>query len=119
MNAGFFKNWTRQARKGLLELAILNDIGHRGMYGYEIERSFCESQGMLLSTGTIYAILRRFRTQGLVKATQARSPEGPRRKYYELTVTGRETLIQMNAHWKAIAGQVAAIGKGRQRRADG
>lgn len=113
MNVGFFKNWTRQARKGLLELAILRDISHRGMYGYEIERRFCKSQCLLLSGGTIYAILRRFRTGGLVKATQARSPDGPRRKYYELTMTGQETLVQMNAYWKAIGGQMAAIGKGR------
>jgi PadR family transcriptional regulator PadR len=113
MNAEFFKNWTRQVRKGLLELAILRDISHRGMYGYEIERRFGKSQGLMLSGGTVYTILRRFRTGGLVKATQARSPDGPRRKYYELTKTGQETLVQMNAHWKVIGRQIAVIGKGR------
>jgi PadR family transcriptional regulator, regulatory protein PadR len=109
MNAKFFKNWTRQARKGLLELAVLNDIGRRGMYGYEIERKFLKSEGMSLSGGTIYAILRRFRTGGLVKATQARSADGPGRKYYELTKPGQETLVQMNAYWTAITSQIAAV----------
>jgi PadR family transcriptional regulator PadR len=113
MNAGFFRNWTGQVRRGLLELAILNDISCRCMYGYEIERKFARSQGLLLSDGMIYLILRRFRQQGLVKTTLARSPDGPKRKYYQLTARGQETLAQMNAYWQAIGGQMDAIGQGR------
>jgi len=113
MNAPFFTNWTRQVRKGLLEVAILNDIDRRRMYGYEIERKFGRSPGLLLSEGTIYVILQRFRRRGLVKTRQARSPEGPQRTYYELTVTGHETLAQMNAYWQAISRQVNSLGKGR------
>jgi PadR family transcriptional regulator PadR len=113
MNAGFFMNWTSQVRKGLLELAILNDIGRRRMYGYEIERKFRKSQGLLISEGTIYTILRRFRRQGLVKTTQTRSPDGPKRRYYELTATGQETLVQMNTYWRAVGRQMDSVGKGR------
>lgn len=113
MNAGFFRNWTGQVRRGLLELAILNDIACRRMYGYDIERKFGKAQGLLLSDGMIYLILRRFRRQGLVKTTQIRSPDGPKRKYYQLTAHGQETLAQMNTYWQAIGGQMDAIGKGR------
>ena len=113
MNAVFFRNWTGQVRRGLLELAILNDIAYRRMYGYEIERKFARSQGLLLSDGMIYLILRRFRRHGLVKTTLTRSPDGPKRKYYQLTAGGHETLAQMNAYWQAIGGQMDAIGKGR------
>jgi PadR family transcriptional regulator PadR len=113
MNAGCFMNWTRQVRKGLLELAILNDIGRRRMYGYEIERKFCKSQGLLLSEGTIYMILRRFRQQGFVRTRQTRSPEGPKRRYYELTTAGEEMLAHMNSYWQAISRQVDSLGKGR------
>jgi len=108
MRARFFHNWTRQARKGLLELAILNDIRQRGMYGYEIERKFCRSEGLLLSEGTVYTIMGRLRQQRLITTTEAKSPEGPRRKYYDLTQAGRETLAQMNAYWQAIRKQVDA-----------
>jgi PadR family transcriptional regulator len=113
MQARFFHNWTCQTRKGLLELAILNDIRQRGMYGYEIERKFCRSQGLLLSEGTVYSILRRLRQQRLIKTTEAKSPEGPKRKYYDLTETGRETLAQMNAYWQAIGKQVDSADRGR------
>jgi len=111
MTAGFFMNWTNQVRKGLLELAILNDVGRRRMYGYEIEKKFCKQEGLLLSEGTIYTILRRFRRQGFVKTRQTRSPDGPKRRYYELTPAGQETLAQMNAYWQAISGQMDSIGK--------
>ncbi len=113
MNAEFFRNWTRQVRRGLLELAILNDIAYRRMYGYEIERKFCKSQGLLLSDGSIYLILRRLRRQGLVKTTTTRSPDGPKRKYYQLTPHGEETLAQMSTYWQALDGQMDAIGRGR------
>jgi PadR family transcriptional regulator PadR len=113
MNAEFFSNWTRQVRKGLLELAILNDINRRRMYGYEIERKFGKAQGLLLSEGTIYMILHRLRRQGFVKTRQARSPDGPRRTYYELTTAGQEMLARMNGYWQAIARQVGSLGKGR------
>ena len=113
MNVAFFKNWTNQARKGILELSILNDIRNRRMYGYEIERKFRRSFGLLISEGTIYNILRRFKQNGLVQITQVKSPDGPKRKYYHLTDTGRETLAQMNIIWQSIRRQADSIERGK------
>jgi len=113
MNAGFFNNWTNQTRKGVLVLNILNDVRNRRMYGYEIERKFRKSTGLLISEGTIYSILRRLRQQGLVRTIQTKSPDGPKRKYYRLTEAGRETLAQMNAYWQAIRRQADSIAQGK------
>ena len=98
-------------RKGLLELSILNDIRNRRMYGYEIERKFRKSEGLFISGGAIYNILRRFKKQGLVKATEVKSPDGPKRKYYQLTGLGNETLVQMNGYWQGIRKQAESIAK--------
>ncbi len=113
MDAQFFMNWTGQVRKGLLELTILNDIGNRGTYAYEIERTLCKTHGLLMGTGVIYKMLRRLARQRLVKSTERKSPEGPKRKYYQLTPSGRDTLIQMNAYWDAIRTQTEAIAANR------
>ena len=112
MDAKFFRNWQSQIRKGLLVLSILNDISNRGMYGYEIERKFRKSHGLFISDGTIYRILKRLKQRRLVKAAQIKSPDGPPRKYYKLTKTGRQTLSQMNAYWRAFSGQASSIEKG-------
>jgi PadR family transcriptional regulator PadR len=113
MNAAFLKSWTSQIRKGLLALSILNDIRNRRMYGYEIERKFRKSEGLLISDGTIYRILRRLRQQRLVKTRTMKSPDGPPRKYYELTTTGHKTLAQMNTCWQAFIKQMHSIEKRR------
>jgi len=112
MNAELFKSWVSQIRKGLLVLSILNDVNNRRMYGYEIERKFRKSHGLFISDGTIYQILRRLKQQHLVKTTETKSPDGPSRKYYELTKTGQETLAQMNAYWGALLKQTKSIEKG-------
>ena len=112
MNTEFFSNWNNQARKGLLELAILNDIHNRKMYAYEIEKKFCKSQGLTLGIGSIYNILKRFKQQRLVTTWVAKSPDGPKRKYYKLTKSGYETLTQMNASWHAVKKALDTIEKG-------
>ena len=112
MDALFFNNWTDQIRKGILELTILNDIGNHGMYGYEIEKRLCKSCGLLLGKGVIYSMFKRFAKHRLVRATTAKSPDGPKRKYYQLTKLGRETLAQTNAYWAAITAQTQAVSRG-------
>ncbi len=113
MNARFLENWTRQMRKGLLELAVLNDIQQYGRYAYDMERDFCKSCGLLLGHGRIYGILSRLKKDRLVKSVEVKSVEGPRRKYYDLTAAGRETLAQMNTHWLALKRQLDSIANAR------
>jgi len=113
MNAKFFNNWTNQIRRGLLDLAILNDIRHRRMYAYEIEKKFRKSHGLIISDGTIYHILRRLKAKHLVSTIEVKSLDGPKRKYYRLTKAGRETLAQMNGYWYAHKEQVDSIEGGK------
>ncbi len=112
MNSRFFDNWTNQLRKGVLELCILNDIRNRRMYGYEIVRKLRKIEGLIISEGTIYPILSRLKRQGLVTTSIQESPEGPPRKYYELTQQGKDMVCQMNAYWQAISNVTDSIEKG-------
>ncbi len=102
MNTFFFDNWTTQLRKGLLELCILNVIGGGRLYGYDIVRRLRSTDGLVISEGTIYPILSRFKNEGLVTTALEESQEGPARKYYELTARGRQLLSQMNEYWQAV-----------------
>jgi len=116
MNIKFFDNWTKQLRKGILELCILNDIRNRKMYGYEIAKRFCRIEGMIISKGAIYPILRRLRRNRLVETFMQDSPEGPTRKYYKLTQQGKDIVCKMNAYWGAISKQTSSIEKGQKKR---
>lgn len=102
MGERFFDNWVTQVRKGLLELSILNALRAGRLYGYDIVKTLRATGGVVISEGTIYPILSRFRREGLVEAELEPSPDGPARRYYTLTPAGQEVLQQMNVYWDRI-----------------
>ena len=74
--------------------------GHR--FGFDI----MEVTG--LPSGTIYPALRRLESLELVRSDwepdkRAREQGRPRRRYYELTATGRRYLSQADARYRALA----------------
>ena len=102
MAKDFLDNWQTQARKGVLELSVLNALRHGRMYGYEIVKRLQRVRGLVIGEGTIYPIMSRLDREGLVRSSLEPSPDGPARKYYRLSPRGRETLERMNAAWDAI-----------------
>ena len=98
----FYVNWTTQLRKGLLELAILNVLGAGPLYGYEIVRRLGDADSLVITEGTVYPILSRLRNEQYVESYLEESSEGPPRKYYRLTSSGRDELKRMNHHWQRL-----------------
>ena len=102
MNEPLFDNWTTQLRKGLLQLCVLNAISGQRLYGYDIVRQLREIKGLVIVEGTIYPILSRLKRDGLVRTNLKESSEGPARKYYQLTSSGKKLLGRMNKTWQII-----------------
>lgn len=102
-------SWTTQLRKGALELAVLNALNADRLYGYDIVRILRRHDGLVIADGTVYPILSRLRADGLVQATIEDSPDGPPRKYYELTAAGRSALDDMNGAWDSLVSSVALL----------
>ena len=102
MAADFVENWETQARKGLVEFAVLHALRVDRLYGYQIVKRLEEIPGLVISAGTIYPMMSRLGREGLVKSSLEESPEGPARKYYELTATGRAALKRIDDRWKAM-----------------
>jgi PadR family transcriptional regulator PadR len=102
-------SWTTQLRKGALELAILNALNGDRLYGYDIVRILRGYDGLMIGDGTVYPILSRLKVDGLVRATIEDSPDGPPRKYYELTRVGREALAEMNQAWESLVSSVEQL----------
>ena len=105
-------NWTTQLRKGVLELCILNIIGRRRIYGYDIVRRLRDVDALVVREGTIYPILSRLKGDGLVRTSLEESPEGPARKYYELTRRGEQLLEEMNGYWDVLSRGMADLRNG-------
>ena len=111
MTDSFYVNWTTQLRKGLLELAILNTLDRGSLYGYDIVRRLGEVDGLVITEGTVYPILSRLKNERYVDTYIEESPEGPARKYYRLTRSGRSELHRMNEHWLRLHDAIGTLRK--------
>ena len=77
-----------QYKKGVLELCVLSLLKKHDRYGYEISEYL--SSHIDISDGTVYPILRKLKSDGLVTTYLQEESGGPPRKYYSLTKLGRE-----------------------------
>ncbi len=102
MGGDFTENWTTQLRKGLLEFCILNILDGSRLYGYDIVRTLRDVDGLVISEGTVYPILNRLKREEFVTTAIEESPDGPARKYYRITESGRRQLEWMNDYWTTL-----------------
>ena len=115
MPTDFLENWEVQARKGLLELCVLNVIARERLYGYDIVRALTDAGSLQTGEGTVYPLLARLRREGMIDATLEESDRGPARKYYHLTPHGTAALRRMNRLWDDIAAGVGGTRRGAGR----
>lgn len=99
-----------QFKKGVLELCVLAMLDNKDCYGYELVNEI--SKNIAISEGTIYPLLRRLKDDGMFTTYLQESQEGPPRKYYQLTDSGREMKEQLMAEWFHFVEGVNIILKG-------
>ena len=95
--------WESQLRKGGLGLAVLATLWPGRLYGLEILRRLDAEAGLSVQEGTIYPLLSRLKTDGLVDAEWVQAEAGHPRKYYALTELGRLRLAEMTVSWRGFA----------------
>jgi len=81
-------------------------------YGYSLVRVLSESSSISLKEGTIYPILARLDRDGLVHAEWVESDQGPPRKYYALTPSGRQLFDALSQELDVLVSLVQQKGKG-------
>ena len=100
-----------QLRKGVLDMCVLALLARQDGYAYDIASPFAEDIGM--GEGTIYPLMRRMQSEGLVKTYLEESSSGPPRKYYQLTKAGHAALASQKTEWSAFTTAVARVLEGR------
>ena len=96
-----------QYKKGVLELCVLSLLHGKDRYGYEISEFLAEK--IDIADGTVYPILRKLKSDGLVTTYLSEESGGPPRKYYSLTQLGRETYQSDRADYLGFAKTVEEI----------
>jgi PadR family transcriptional regulator PadR len=103
------ERWEQQMRKGALEMAALAALWSGRLYGLEIIRLFQDSSQLTLAEGTIYPILSRLKSEGLLASEWVEAEAGHPRKYYWLTEAGRTRLQQMAETWTEFSRELGRL----------
>jgi PadR family transcriptional regulator, regulatory protein PadR len=105
MNAS---NTQIQMRKGLLEFCILHIISRGEVYASDLIEELTDSK-MIVVEGTLYPLLNRLKNASLVSYKWVESESGPPRKYYTITVEGKEFLETLNETWDSLVNSTQLI----------
>jgi PadR family transcriptional regulator, regulatory protein PadR len=91
-----------QILKGVLEIAVLAVLDKGETYGYDI-LSRLEDAGLTgVGDASVYGTLRRLEQAGHLRSRLANSTNGPARKYYEVTDSGRAAFTAGADEWRRI-----------------
>jgi PadR family transcriptional regulator PadR len=99
VNSDVLENLRLELRRGILILAVLATL-RTEQYGYTLRKILAE-HGMSIDEGTLYPLLRRLESQGLLKS-QWREEDKRNKRFYRLSAEGKLILKQLLAEWQGI-----------------
>jgi PadR family transcriptional regulator PadR len=102
------ENAKAQMRKGVLEYCILLVLNGEPLYASSIIKALKEAK-LIVVEGTLYPLLTRLKNAGLLAYRWEESKQGPPRKYYELTDSGRTFLGELEGSWIELVDAVDKV----------
>ena len=106
MNPDLFENLRLELRRGCVVLAVLASL-RAEQYGYTLRKALAE-QGMAIDEGTLYPLLRRLESQGLL-LSEWREEDKRNKRFYRLSPEGRVILKQLLVEWRSIDSSLSEI----------
>jgi len=98
-NDELVQNMLLELRRGILSLAVLSQLG-KEEYGYSLLKALSD-QGMEIDQSTLYPLLRRLESQGLLASVWKLEEARPRR-YYVISTEGKKLLPRLKEEWNSI-----------------
>jgi PadR family transcriptional regulator, regulatory protein PadR len=101
-----FPNLRLELRRGCLTLAVLGLLRSEH-YGYELRKALDE-QGLEVDEGTLYPLVRRLETQGLLES-EWREESKRRKRFYRLTDDGEIILHKLLEELRRLNASLTSI----------
>lgn len=105
-SAEVFENLKLELRRGCLTLAVLTQL-RTERYGYTLRKALADD-GLEIDEGTLYPLLRRLETQGLL-VSEWREEDKRNKRFYRLSPVGESVLKQLLYEWGRINGSLERI----------
>src|ERR1035438_5471364 len=106
INDGLFEQLRLELRRGCLIMAVLGQL-RTEQYGYTLRQTLA-GLGLAIDEGTLYPLLRRLETQGLL-VSEWREEEKRNKRFYRLSSDGEQMLGQLLQEWQAINASINRI----------
>jgi PadR family transcriptional regulator PadR len=97
--SGIFDSLRLELRRGCLIVAVLAQL-RAEHYGYTLRKALAD-EGLAIEESTLYPLLRRLETQGLL-TSEWREEDKRNKRFYRLSADGETILTQLLAEWNAI-----------------
>ena len=88
-----------ELRRGCLIVAVLAQL-RAEHYGYTLRKTLAD-RGLVIDEGTLYPLLRRLESQGLL-VSEWREEDRRNKRFYHLSSDGKIILKQLIAEWESI-----------------
>src|SRR5690242_14186207 len=95
----FLENLRLELRRGCLVVAVLAEL-RTEQYGYTLRKSLAE-HGVAIDEGTLYPLLRRLETQGLL-ASEWRQEDKRNKRFYRVSPQGAAILDRLLEEWRSL-----------------
>ena len=99
LDADLFESMRLELRRGSLVLAVLARLTQE-RYGYTLRQALAED-GLEMEESTLYPLLRRLESQGLLDS-EWREDNKRRKRFYRLSPGGHTMLAALTDEWRAI-----------------
>lgn len=94
-----FENLRLELRRGCLTLAVLARL-RTEHYGYTLRKALADL-GLEIDEGTLYPLLRRLETQGLL-LSEWREEDKRNKRFYRLSPAGKAVLKPLVHEWQTL-----------------
>ena len=92
LSEGTFENLRLELRRGCLTLAVLVQL-RQEHYGYTLRKDLAD-HGLVIDESTLYPLLRRLESQGLL-ISEWREEEKRNKRFYRLSSDGARLISQL------------------------
>src|SRR5215471_8652504 len=100
------ENLRSELRRGSLIVAVLAEL-RQEQYGYTLRKSL-EEHGISMDEGTLYPLLRRLESQGLL-ASEWREQDKRNKRFYRLSPQGEVILSELLLDWENLSQSLRAV----------
>ena len=101
-----FETLRLELRRGCLIVAVLAAL-RTEQYGYTLRKALA-GHGMMIDEGTLYPLLRRLESQGLL-VSEWREEDKRNKRFYCLSADGKQILKQLVAEWESMDSSLDGI----------